>query len=127
MLYSELESKHTPGMSRLLASKKTRTVTVCLLAILFASIGVAQSSARQVYPPVNSRNNETESLYIALMMSFGGDYTSSGAIPGVQVALDQINADPSILPGYTLHYTLRDSQVGDIYKPKHTKLHARIS
>ena len=44
-------------------------------------------------------------------MSFGGAYTSSGVIPGIQVALDQINSRQDILPGYTLHYTLQDSQV----------------
>jgi gamma-aminobutyric acid type B receptor len=44
------------------------------------------------------------------MLSFGGDYTSIGALPGVQIALDYINNEPSILPGYSLHYTLTDSQ-----------------
>jgi len=52
-----------------------------------------------------------KSLYFALMMSFGGDFKTSGAIPGVQAALDQINRDPTLLPGYQLHYTLTDSQV----------------
>ena len=55
--------------------------------------------------------NGTCPLYIALMMSFGGDFVSSGVIPGIQLAINQINSDPSILPGYTLHYTLLDSQV----------------
>lgn len=61
--------------------------------------------------------NRTCPLYIALLMSFGGAYTSSGVVPRVQVALDHINSDPRILPGYTLHYTLKDSQVseGDIW------------
>ena len=53
----------------------------------------------------------SKSLYFALMMSFGGEYKSSGAIPGVQVALDKINNDSTLLPGYKLHYTLTDSRV----------------
>ena len=68
----------------------------------------------QVYPgtdPSGETSVELKSLYFALMMSFGGDYRSSGTIPGVQVALDQINKDPTLLPGYQLHYTLTDSQV----------------
>ena len=68
----------------------------------------------QVYPgtePSGETSVRTKSLYFALMMSFGGDYRSSGTIPGVQVALDQINSDPTLLPGYQLHYTLTDSQV----------------
>lgn len=50
-------------------------------------------------------------LYIALTVSFGGDYISSGVIASIQYALDQINEDSSLLPGYSLHYTLTDSQV----------------
>lgn len=77
---------------------------------------------KHIYPPTNISNdefscspnpalNETCPLYVALLMSFGGSYVSSGVIPGIQVALDQINSDPRMLPGYTLHYTLMDSQV----------------
>ena len=62
-------------------------------------------------PDPTAGANGTCPLYIALMMSFGGDFVSSGAIPGVQLAINQINSDPSILPGYTLHYTLLDTQV----------------
>ena len=61
----------------------------------------------QTYPKTDGRTP----LHFALMLSFGGDYTSIGALPGVQIALDYINNEPSILPGYTLHYTLTDSQV----------------
>ena len=44
-------------------------------------------------------------------MSFGGNIDSSGAVPGVRVALDRINNDTSLLPGYSLHYALSDSRV----------------
>lgn len=67
----------------------------------------------RVYPPVSADENTggIKSLYFALMMSFGGDLKSSGTIPGVEAALDGINSDPTLLPGYKLHYTLTDSQV----------------
>ena len=78
------------------------------------SLVVSSPYYLQVYPDANP-SGETlvgiKSLYFALMMSFGGDFRSSGTIPGVQVALDQINSDPTLLPGYQLHYTLTDSQV----------------
>ncbi len=81
----------------------------------------------QVYPPINISvdqlscvpdlaENKTCPLFIQLIMSFGGAYVSSGIVPGIQVALDQINASPDLLPEYTLHYTLQDSQVGEIRK-----------
>ena len=73
----------------------------------------------QVYPPADlSQNQQTCStqsttcpLFFAFIQSFGGVYDGRGTIPGVQLALDQINADPNMLPGYTLHYTLMNSNV----------------
>ena len=77
---------------------------------------------RHIYPPANISEDQqaclpdpasgsTCPLYVALLMSFGGAFTSSGFVPAIQLALDQINSDPAMLPGYTLHYTLKDSQV----------------
>ena len=66
----------------------------------------------RVYPPVT---NESTSLYFAFMQSFSGGYSSSGGIPGVMVALDEINtANSSVLPGYTLHYALSDNAVRNL-------------
>ena len=64
----------------------------------------------QVYPPVNETDDRTP-LYIATTLSFTGGYVSIGALPGVQIALDYINSNRSLLPGYTLHYTFDDDQV----------------
>ena len=73
-----------------------------------------------VYPFVDITQNQTDCtihnngtcpLYIALMMTYGGEFESSGVIPGVQMALDQINNDPTMLPGYTLHYILKKTKV----------------
>ena len=69
-----------------------------------------QEPYHQIYPPVNETDGRTP-LYFALVLSFGGSYKSIGALPGIQIALDYINSGPSILPGYSLHYTLTDSQV----------------
>jgi gamma-aminobutyric acid type B receptor len=45
-------------------------------------------------------------------MSLGLNNTlnGTGIIPGIQLALDSINDDPNILPGYKLNYVLMDSQ-----------------
>ena len=92
--------------------------------IIFVAAGQYLGPYKEIYPYVDitrdqqscvpdptAGGNGTCPLSIALMMSFGGDFVSSGAIPGVQLAINQINSDPSILPGYTLHYTLLDTQV----------------
>lgn len=75
----------------------------------------ANVSVLQVYPPVplddgGAGQDGRIPLYVALMQSFGGGYTSAGVIPGIQVALDEIN-NRSVLPGYSLHYYLTDTQV----------------
>lgn len=55
--------------------------------------------------------NNTCPLYIALMMSSGGDVDSRGVIPAVQMAIDQINSEPNMLPSYSLHYILKTTKV----------------
>ena len=110
----------------------SQILPVLLILCIFTVLCCAEESAdsthgiygpyKQVYPDVNillpeeQRNcsvneNMTCPLYIALMMAFDGDYITSGVIPAVQLALDEINNDSSILPGYTLHYTLIPSRV----------------
>ena len=86
------------------------------LAVILAALPTLRASSLtpwpylQVYPPVDESDGSTP-LYFALVLSSGGEYTSIGAVPGVQVALDYVNNQPDILPGYSLHYTLADSQV----------------
>ena len=95
-----------------------------LLSLSIATLGLSQSTLsgqmqgcsrsvyRQVWPEVVN-DSDPSNLFFGLMMSFGGDYRSHGAVPAVQVALEQINNDSDLLPGYTLHYALLDSQVCD--------------
>jgi hypothetical protein len=104
-------------------------VTWCLcttLAFCFAAADGGRFGVyKEIYPPLE-RNDSLVSLdyynrsctpddpcplFFTFLISFGGLYVSDGALPGVQVALDEINKDPTILPGYTLHYTLHDSSV----------------
>ena len=67
-----------------------------------------------VYPDLAVSNGSIP-LYFALMQSFSGGYVSAGGIPGFLVALDEINSNPYVLPGYTLHYTLNDNEVTYAY------------
>ena len=61
-------------------------------------------------------NAETEAVHdinILFVVSFGQfGYNSSGVVPAADIALEDINKDPHILPGYRLTYDrVRDSQV----------------
>ena len=88
-------------------------VEVRLFVLLGAVLTPRVFSYIDTYPATveNTENATTKPLFIALITSFGGGLNSSHMIPGVQLALDRINQDPQMLPGYTLHYTLTDSQV----------------
>ena len=70
----------------------------------------------EVYPDPTDSNflQGRIPIYFGLIQSLGGPlslYDGSGSVAGVKVALDKINKDTTILPGYTLHYTFTDSKV----------------
>lgn len=93
-------------------------ITIVLLHLLcqvLASPNV-RNDYLEVYPDPTDPNvvlGRTP-LYFGLIQSLGGPsslYDGSGSVAGVKVALDRINNDSSVLPGYTLHYTFADSKV----------------
>ena len=52
-------------------------------------------------------------MFVTSFGQFG--LNSSGAIPAADIALEAINADPNILPGYDLVYDrIRDSEVSQL-------------
>lgn len=103
-------------------SNKIFSVLVCTL--LFCGLHcvefIDESRVREIeevinnhtfYPPLENRTDGRTPIVFGLIVSFGGSFNSSGAVPGVRVALDQINNNTDLLPGYSLHYALSDSQV----------------
>ena len=74
------------------------------IIFLFSSIAVEN---------VKSAQDTQHSLTFMLITSFGEfGFNSSGAIPAADVALDDINGNSSMLPGYRLVYDKpRNSQV----------------
>ena len=98
-----------------MATNARPPITLLVLAIAASIFGDTTAGTRsyqylQEYPPVDEADGRIP-LHFALVLSFGGEYVSIGALPGIQIALDYINNEPSILPGYSLHYTLVYSEV----------------
>ena len=78
-------------------------IQICLLVLLI-----------QNQLQISKADSDSEkNLTFMLIASFGQfGFDSSGAIPAADVALDDINEDNSMLPGYRLVYDkARDSQV----------------
>ncbi|KAL5470784.1 hypothetical protein EMCRGX_G028803 [Ephydatia muelleri] len=90
--------------------------TLCFLTILNeASVVAFQSTSSDLegqdhmYPSTVAPGDTRTPLTLGLMLSFSGDYVTKDAIPGVQIAVDTINAG-DFLPGYRLQYSLTNSQ-----------------
>ena len=93
--------------------RSTITLFLVLATIIRVHKGYQISPYLDIYPNLSEivLNNESTPLYFGLMLSLSGDHQSSGALAGVQAALDEINSRDDLLPGYSLHYTLTDSKV----------------
>ena len=82
------------------------TLSLCICLVLCIN------SCRRV----NSMKDLQHNLNFMLVVSFGqSGFNSSGVIPAADIALEDINNDPDLLPGYNLTYDrVRDSQVSSI-------------
>ncbi len=99
----------------------TALIQLYLALLLSTSINMIHGSSLsydpgdylEVYPDPTDQNilQGRTPLHFILMQGLGGQFGSGGVVAGVKVALDSINSDTSLLPGYTLHYTFADSQV----------------
>lgn len=94
-------------MKSLLAS------AIVTLLLVVRALSYDTADYLEVYPDSNDPKvlNGRIPLHFALIKSNGSQFESFGAVAGAKVALDMINNDSSLLPGYTLHYTLADCQV----------------
>ena len=63
-------------------------------------------------PLIASCTNATaQNLTFLYLTGFTGLFLSSGSIPAVEMALEKINSDPSLLPEYKLQFVAKDAQV----------------
>lgn len=84
------------------------TMLVCeALLLCILSLSIPARTANETAP---------HNLTFMMIASFGEfGFNSSGAVPAADVALDDINRNSSVLPGYRLGYDkTRNSKVGHI-------------
>ena len=86
---------------------------LALTSFIQVNKGYHLSSYLDIYPKFAdvSLKNVSIPLYFGLMLSLSDNDQSSGALAGVQAALDEINSRDDFLTGHSLHYTLTDSKV----------------
>ena len=60
------------------------------------------------------RAASTNDLYFSFITSNSGGFASGGSVPAIDIALQQIAMNGSILPDYSLNYTLQDSEVCNV-------------
>ena len=79
---------------------------------------VSTTSSVLKYPSEKTfRDSSTTPLYFGLMVVPSvreDDNYLNTTVTAVQLALDAINANPNLLRGYTLYYTLTTSQVNQL-------------
>ncbi len=97
-----------------MATRGYRPVCFCAVFLCLMLATPSFAALPFTYPSEEDFPNATTPLYFGLMQSITGIFDGYGVVPGVEVALDQINNDSSILPGYSLHYVLLDGQVSMI-------------
>ena len=80
--------------------------TVLIAAILFVAETVTATGS--------GNGDEKTPLYFSYITTMTGSFVASGAIPVVDLALEQINNRTDILTNYTLNYTtILDSNVNN--------------
>ena len=82
---------------------------LCALLLVFQRASHAIKLDGEItYPNVT---DDRTPLYFSLIQSSSGQYISYYSMPGLQLALDLINNDSSLLPGYSLHFVHTDTPV----------------
>ena len=59
-----------------------------------------------------SSENKTKEIWLLGLFPFSGPWPGGlGQLPAVEMGLRDVNADPTILPGYKLYMTVNDTSV----------------
>ena len=81
-------------------------------AYLYGNIGDMMMSDGRSYPRFSLKYRRTKTLYIGGIFPMTGGWAGGkGCRPAVDMALEDVNSRPDILPGYKLQMVANDSMV----------------
>ena len=88
-----------------------------LTVLLLITASYKSVSTSNVSCDCHGTNGEAQkTIYIAFMTAFNGSFVSSGTIPAVDLAIERINNDSTLLQKYKIDYTMAiDTEVRSIY------------
>lgn len=91
-----------------------KMLTYFLLLCSMCGLTIAYGNKGVIYPPTAETTDIP--LYVGLVQSYDPSLPdevldSVGTVVGTEIALDHINADATMLPGYSLHYNFINSPV----------------
>ena len=74
---------------------------------------------REIPGSSTNSSNAKKDIYLLGLFPFSGSWPGGlGQLPAVIMGLEDVNSDPSILPGYTIHMTINNTQVTFQYHSK---------
>ena len=80
--------------------------------LLFSEIILCNTVLTEEENGNNNNNKTTKDLWLLGLFPFSGSWSGGlGQLPAVEMGLRDVNADPDMLPGYTLHMTVNDTSV----------------
>ena len=98
--YIELKVSSPSWSEKIMACVKFQMLLVLISFLQIANVNYFTSATQQ-----------SQHFYFGLMLSLSDDDQSSGALAGVQAALDEINSRDNLLTRYSLNFTLTNSKV----------------
>ncbi|GBN85569.1 hypothetical protein AVEN_80116-1 [Araneus ventricosus] len=91
-----------------------RAMLVACWALLLLALGPAQGAVPTRVQPDTSVQKQEKDLYIGAIFPIngtGGWLGGQGCLPAALMALEDVNAEPNLLPGYRMKMPYNDSQV----------------
>ena len=85
---------------------------IIFVAAVLSTCSCKLVSASRSNDSSDGDKDDLKPIYFAFMTAFSGSFVSSGTIPAVNLAIERVNSNMTLLQGYRLNYTtVYDTQV----------------